>query len=108
MALELTLDPKTTALLLLDLQKGIVGQETQPHPAQGVVANAARLTERFRALGGLIVHVHVAFSDDKADILKPPTDAPPSPNTAGKFQGPCSIGMHEFVAFSTIPRLARW
>jgi nicotinamidase-related amidase len=74
---SLTLEPKTTALLLLDLQKGIVGMPTQPRSGQDVVANAAKLTERFRALGGLIVHVHVAFSEDGQDALKPPTDAPP-------------------------------
>ena len=77
MAEPLTLDPKTTALLVLDLQKGIVGQTTQPHPSDSVVANAAKLTERFRALGGSVVHVHVAFSEDGGDMLKPPTDTPP-------------------------------
>ncbi len=76
MADTLTLDPTTTALLLMDLQKGIVGRETQPHPAADVVANAARLTRAFRAAGGLVVHIHVDFSADGKDVLSPLSDTP--------------------------------
>src|ERR1700753_2480643 len=42
-----TLDPKT-ALLVVDLQKGIVGLPTA-HPMEGVVKNAVALAEAFRA-----------------------------------------------------------
>src|SRR6201986_2305295 len=42
-----TLDPKT-ALLVVDLQKGIVGLPTA-HPMDGVIKNAVALLEAFRA-----------------------------------------------------------
>jgi nicotinamidase-related amidase len=42
-----TLDPKT-ALLVVDLQKGIVGLPTA-HPMQGVIKNAVALVDAFRA-----------------------------------------------------------
>ncbi|WP_031083308.1 isochorismatase family protein, partial [Streptomyces sp. NRRL WC-3549] len=52
-----TLDPKT-ALVVVDLQKGIVGASTV-HPAGDVVANAATLADAFRAKGLPVVLVRV-------------------------------------------------
>ena len=79
MADALLLDPKETALVLIDLQKGILGRQTAPHTAPDVLARSVRLAERFRAVGGLVVLVHVSFSPDGADRLTPPTDEPPPP-----------------------------
>jgi nicotinamidase-related amidase len=74
-----TLDPRTTALVLIDLQRGIVGRPTAPHSADDVVARAARIAGRFRELGAPVVLVHVAFSPDGADMLRQPVDAPNPP-----------------------------
>ncbi|MCX4394195.1 MULTISPECIES: isochorismatase family protein [unclassified Streptomyces] len=52
-----TLDPRT-ALVVIDLQKGIVGRETA-HPVAGIVANSVALAEAFRAKGLPVVLVHV-------------------------------------------------
>lgn len=52
-----TLDPKT-ALIVVDLQKGIVGLPTA-HPATEVVARAATLADAFRAKGLPVVLVRV-------------------------------------------------
>ena len=41
--MTLELDPRTTALVLIDLQRGIVGRETAPHAAADVVARCASL-----------------------------------------------------------------
>ena len=58
-AMPLTaLDPRS-ALLVIDLQKGIVGMETA-HPAAGVVANAAALAAAFRRRGLPVVLVTVS------------------------------------------------
>lgn len=76
------LDPKQTALVLIDLQKGILGRQTAPHSASQVLARSVRLAERFRAAGSLVVLVHVSFSPDGGDRLTPPTDEPPPPATA--------------------------
>ncbi|ALE06586.1 hydrolase [Arthrobacter sp. ERGS1:01] len=53
-----TLDAKT-ALIVVDLQNGIVGLPTA-HPAAGVVANAALLAEEFRKRNLPVVLVAVA------------------------------------------------
>jgi len=52
-----TLDPRT-ALVLIDLQKGIVALPTV-HPASGVVARAAELAAAFRRRGLPVVLVNV-------------------------------------------------
>ncbi|MDL9945892.1 isochorismatase family protein [Gordonia sp. ABSL11-1] len=54
-----TLDPRT-ALIVVDLQRGIVGRELAPHPAMDVVGHAADLVERFRAHDLPVVFVTVA------------------------------------------------
>lgn len=51
------LDPRT-ALVVVDLQKGIVALPTA-HPAEGVVARSAALAEAFRAKGLPVFLVHV-------------------------------------------------
>jgi nicotinamidase-related amidase len=56
---ELTLNKKTTALVVIDLQKGIAAQPTQPHTAQDVIRNAARLVTAFRKSGMPVFLVHV-------------------------------------------------
>jgi nicotinamidase-related amidase len=73
----LTLDPATTALVLIDLQKGIVSRDTEPHTAATVVANSVRLADAFRAAGAPVVLVHVDYSGDRGDALNPPKDEPP-------------------------------
>jgi len=73
---QFALDPKTTALILIDLQRGIVARDTKPHTAAEVVERAARLTKRFREAGALVVLVHVAFAPDLSDRLNPPADSP--------------------------------
>jgi nicotinamidase-related amidase len=82
MANALVLQPKQTALVLIDLQKGILGRQTAPHSASDVLARSVRLAERFRATGGLVVLVHVSFSPDGGDRLTQPTDEPPPPAAA--------------------------
>lgn len=81
---SLTLDPRTTALVLIDLQKGIVGRELTPYSAAKVLESAVRLGQRFNDLGALIVPVHVSFSTDGADRLQQPVDAA-MPAPAGGF-----------------------
>jgi nicotinamidase-related amidase len=87
---EFALDPKRLALVVIDLQKGIVGSPTQPHSAASVVANAAKLADACRSHGAYVVLVHVGPSADGKDALHPVTDpTPPRP--------PASPGWDEFV-----------
>lgn len=73
----LSLDAQTTALVLIDLQRGIVNRPLQPHSSNVVISNAVRLLTRFRETGGAVVLVHVGFSADGKDALRPKSDEPP-------------------------------
>ena len=69
---ELQLDPKKTALVLIDLQNAIVGMNPVPYTAAQVVENSRKLAESFRALGAPVVYVRV----DLNDFTKLPVDQP--------------------------------
>ncbi len=69
---ELELDPRKTALVLIDLQNAIVGMNPAPYTAAQVVENSRKLAEAFRAKGSLVVYVRV----DMNDFLKLPADQP--------------------------------
>lgn len=64
------LDPASTALVLIDLQRGIVSRETMPHPADKVVENGLQLARAAKERGALVVLVHVSFAADKADMVR--------------------------------------
>lgn len=70
-----TLDPNT-ALVVIDLQKGIVGMPTV-HPAATVLSNAVRLADAFRAKGRPVVLVRVGWARNGADAIKTRNEAPP-------------------------------
>jgi nicotinamidase-related amidase len=55
----ITLDPRTTALVLIDLQNGILGRKLAPVTADELVARGKALAEKFRAAGALVVLVNV-------------------------------------------------
>ncbi len=56
------LDSRSTALVLIDLQQGIVAGDKGPHDADAVVAAGKTLAARFRAAGAPVVLVHVGFT----------------------------------------------
>jgi nicotinamidase-related amidase len=74
---ELKLEPAKTALVVIDLQRGIASGNTAPRPAAEVVERAARLAAALRAGGGTVVWVRVTPSADGRDGLRPVTDAAP-------------------------------
>jgi nicotinamidase-related amidase len=71
-----TLDPRT-ALVLIDLQRGITALPTV-HPVDVVLANAAKLARAFRERSLPVIRVRVAFSPDFGDTLHLRVDAPMS------------------------------
>jgi nicotinamidase-related amidase len=68
----LQFDPKSTALVLIDLQNGIMARTLAPHTSSDVVARGAQLASALRAKGGTVAYVRV----DMNDIVLPPADAP--------------------------------
>ena len=73
------------ALILIDLQRGIVARDCTPHSSAAVVANAAKLANRFRERGALVVLVHVGFSADDRDRLKPRAEEQVAPRPSPGF-----------------------
>jgi nicotinamidase-related amidase len=70
----ITLPAASTALILIDLNKGIATLPTAPYSAEAVIAKGKALAQRFRAAKAPVVLVTVAFSTDSADALKAPVD----------------------------------
>jgi nicotinamidase-related amidase len=73
----MNLDPRTTALLMIDLQNGVLGRALSPHPAAKVLESATALAGRFRQAGAAIVWVRAGWSSDLGDMLRQPVDKPP-------------------------------
>ena len=78
----LILDPRSTALVLIDLQNGIIGTPLAPRSGRDVLATTTAFARRFRAAGAPVVLVHFALADDYADALRQPVDQP-TPLPAG-------------------------
>jgi nicotinamidase-related amidase len=74
------LDFRTTALVLIDLQKGILGMPLAPRSGADVLAAGEGLARRFRAAGAPVALVRVAWAPDYADAPRQKVDqAPPRP-----------------------------
>jgi nicotinamidase-related amidase len=72
------LDPTTTALVLIDLQKAILERPLAPHSGPEVAQVGRDLAARFRQAGALVVLVNVSFAADGGDRLRQPVDRPMS------------------------------
>nr|WP_318381309.1 hydrolase [uncultured Enterobacter sp.] len=71
----LELNCAKTALVIIDLQEGILPFAGGPHSATDVVTRAAKLAYAFRTQGAPVVMVRVGWSADFAEALKQPVDA---------------------------------
>ena len=67
-----------TALVLIDLQRGVVARDVAPHKSSDVVARAAELVQAFRQSGSPIAFVYVQYRPDRKDALNPIVDEPVS------------------------------
>jgi nicotinamidase-related amidase len=90
----MNLDPTTTALVLIDLQHGIVGRPLEPRSGTEVATNAARLAAAFRARGATVIYVHVILNE----VAQLPADRPRPAATnlpPNAFEIVPEAGMHE-------------
>jgi len=85
MTTPLELAATTTALVVIDLQAGILGRSTAPHASADVLERSARMCARFREVGAQVVLVRVSFAADGSDVLSQPSDEqmPRGPRPAG-------------------------
>ncbi len=72
---NLTIDKSKTALVAIDLQKGVAGRQTVPYAPDIVIKNAAMLAEAFRKNSMPVFLVRVTPSLDGKDALRPIADA---------------------------------
>lgn len=86
---NLPINKSKTALVVIDLQKGIVAFPTAPYTSDIVVKNAAALADAFRKNNMPVALVHVTPSPDGKDALEPLADAafqmPPPPADWAEF-----------------------
>ena len=89
-----------TALILIDLQKGITAMPTI-ESGDVIVQRAAKLAAAFRERELPVVRVRVAFSPDGGDVLRARVDAPPpavarSPDWA-ELREEIGTGPHDII-----------
>lgn len=75
MADSLSINPSETALVLIDLQKGVLNISGEPYDSSTVLSNAVRLVEQFHQQNALVVLVHVGYSEGGGDAINVPTDS---------------------------------
>jgi nicotinamidase-related amidase len=71
------LKPQSTALVVIDMQRGVVSLPCAPHSTEQTLANTVRLADAFRDAGAFVVLVNVDSKDGK-DMLRPITDEQPN------------------------------
>ena len=89
---KLELKAAETALVLIDLEHGIVGRGSKPYDSKDVVSRCAQLAAAMRAAGGLVVYVHVLlheFVRVPADKPMMPMDAPVPPAAMSELVPDC-------------------
>lgn len=83
--MDLVLDPKTTALVLIDLEHAIVALPVAPYSSAEVVSRAAKLVDAFRQKSGTVIFVRVLVTEmARLPVDEPLTrgDAAPPPNAS--------------------------
>ncbi len=72
----LNLNPRTTALIVIDLQEGILSAEPLPYGRDEIVGRAAELGRAIAAAGGSIILTTTDFAPGYADAPRGRADAP--------------------------------
>lgn len=83
----LALDPKTAALVLIDLQRSVIALPTAPLRSDQVVANARLLAQAFHRKPAQVMLVHAVAYRGAADALDPIADRPVSRATGKPPEG---------------------
>jgi nicotinamidase-related amidase len=73
------LNPSTSALVLIDLQQGIVSRALEPYTAEQVIANCSILSRQFHDRNALVVYVRVDLANFIQLDVDTPSRAPDAP-----------------------------
>ena len=71
MTAELNLDKEKTAIVVIDLQKGIASIPTEPYSSKVVIENTAKILKEFRKNSMPVFLINVTPSKDMKDALRP-------------------------------------
>ena len=71
MSNELKINIEKTAIVVIDLQKGITSIPTEPYPSKTVVENSVKILNVARKNNMPVFLVHVTPSPDMKDALRP-------------------------------------
>ena len=74
--MTLDLDPQSTALIIIDLQQGILSPEPIPYGRDEIVARSAELGRAVAEAGGTLVLTTTDFAPGYADAPRGKADAP--------------------------------
>jgi nicotinamidase-related amidase len=106
---QLKLEPKKTALVLIDLQGAIAARDTAPYKAADVIARCAKLAEAVRNAGATVFYVRVLigeFAHRVTDESGPRLSGPLPPGAieivpeAGMKEGDILIEKRQWGAFN--------
>ena len=85
------LDPNKTALVLIDLQNGVVSRDTKPYSSSAVIERSRSLADAFRSKGAPVVYVRVLIHDVLAlpsdEAMNLPKDIPASASEIAESAG---------------------
>ena len=78
---EVTIDSKSTALLIQDMQNELLKGSIPVTPLSGpqLIGNCQRLLEKARQVDMPVIYVRVSRRPDRKDAPRPPFGAPPGP-----------------------------
>jgi nicotinamidase-related amidase len=85
---DFTIAASSTALVMIDLQHGIVALPTTPYASADIVSRCATLAQAFRAKGGTVVYVRVDIGDMQHHVTDAgghDPDAPKPPAIASEI-----------------------
>ena len=71
MSTDFRINIEKTALVVIDLQKGIVSMQTEPHSSKVVIENTVKILTEARRRDIPVFLVHVTPSPDLKDALRP-------------------------------------
>jgi len=99
------LDPRKTALLVVDLQNGFMMDGVSPLPvatAREIVPDVNRLTRAVRAAGGLVVWIQMAFTEESRDSWSVLNRDLSTPESCEKRAASLRVGSHGYELWSDL------
>ena len=99
------LDPRKTALLVVDLQNGFMMDGVSPLPvatAREIVPDVNRLARAVRASGGLVVWIQMAFTEESRTSWSVLNTDLSTPDSCEKRAESLRVGSHGYALWSDL------